>query len=106
MTIQGCQLAVEVRLVLQALNLLYELVLDLVVDVQRLKTLANLEFEEVVSLLNLLDVHLLELKQNFSKIKTLTFVICKNHVRSTSCCSWLNLPIVVKKYLRQRTLGS
>ena len=61
-TVQSSKLTVEVRLVLQVVDLLNELVFDLVGDVQLLKALANLQLQVVIGLLYLSDVHLLQLK--------------------------------------------
>lgn len=55
----------EVRLILEVVDLLNEFVFNLVGDVELLETLTHLEFEVVVGLLNLGDVHFLEL--NFSQ---------------------------------------
>ena len=55
----------EVRLILEVVDLFNEFVFNLVGDVELLETLTHLEFEVVVGLLNLGDVHFLEL--NFSQ---------------------------------------
>jgi len=52
---------VEIRSVLDVVDLSHEVLLDFVADVQLLIALAHEHLEEVVRLLDLLDVHLLKL---------------------------------------------
>ena len=66
MAVEGGQFAVEVGLVLQVVDLLHELVLDLVGEVQLFKALAHLQLQVVICLLDLCDVHFLQL--NFTVI--------------------------------------
>lgn len=61
LTVQRSEFPVEIRLILQILNLLYELVLHLIIDVQGLKALADLQLQKVVGLLDFPNVHLLQL---------------------------------------------
>jgi len=51
---------VEVGLILEVVDLLNEFVFNLVGDMELLETLTHLEFEVVVGLLNLGDIHFLE----------------------------------------------
>jgi hypothetical protein len=55
---------VEVGLILQVVDFFDKFVLDLVRNVKLLEALTNLQLEIVIGLLNLSDVHFLEL--NFS----------------------------------------
>ena len=61
----------EVGLVLQVVDFLDEFVLDLVRNVKLLEALTNLQLEIVIGLLNLSDVHFLELNFSVKSIENL-----------------------------------
>ena len=74
--------SVKVGLVLNVANFVDELELHFVIDVELLVALADLHLEVVVCLLDLCDVHLLQLNGVYKFC--LTLVICWNQLRTAS----------------------